>query len=89
MIVGVVIPLVPVIALMANFAREVQSNAAFISGGLGFGSGRFPPILCGGANSSVIFYSSVLLIILIFFVGITELILLFAVVHKVRIPVKF
>ena len=82
-IVGIVIPLVPVIALMANYAREAKSTTAFVSGGLGFGLGRFPPILCLGGDSTVAYYSIILPINLIFFVGMTELILLFAVVHKV------
>ncbi len=82
-IIGVLIPLVPVIALMANYGREVESSADFATGGLGFVMGRFPPILCSGSSSTVMYYSDVLPINLIFFAGITELILLFAVVHKV------
>ncbi len=90
-IVGVVTPLVPVVALMANFASEVNSdqalqaaNVTFVSGGLGFRMDRFPPILCSGTSGAVVYYSNILPINLVFFVGITELILLFAVVHKVR-----
>ena len=82
-IVGIVIPLVPVIALMATHASKVESTAEFISGGLGFGMGRSPPILCVAADSTVSYYSIILPINLIFFVGMTELILLFAIVHKV------
>ena len=88
-IVGVVVPLLPIVALMADYALEVQSNAVlqaanvtFMSGGLGFTLSRFPPIFCHG-TSSVMFYGLALPLILIFFVGITELVLLFAVVHKV------
>ena len=83
-VLGVIIPLIPVIALMADFAMEVQSNmelqflnVTFISGGLGFTLGRFPPILCVGYNGSVVFYSSVLSIILILAIGIPELIAIF------------
>ncbi len=89
-IIGFVIPLVPVIALMAKFALEVQSdialqaaNVTFVSGGLGFVMGRFPAVLCFGFDTSVIYYTILLPTILIFFVGMPELILLFAFVHKV------
>ena len=83
-IVGVVSPLVSVIALMANYGVETDSAAVFATGGLGFGMDRFPPLLCSGGDSAVFYYSNILPINLIFFVGITELILLFAIVHKVR-----
>ena len=86
-IVGVVIPLVPVIAIMADFGVEVQSNAdlTFISGGLGFRMSHIPSILCTGRNRNPAYYSGVLPINLIFFAGIAELILLFGVVHRVSI----
>ena len=90
-IIGFLAPLTSVIALMADYSREVRSNAdlqaanvTFLSGGLGFTVNRFPPILCTGFSSGVIYYSSILPIIIIFYVGITELILLFAVIHRVR-----
>ena len=89
---GIVVPLTPVIALMADFALEVQSNevlqaenVTFISGGLGFTMGRFPPTLCYGYSSSVIFYTNVVPIILILSVGLTELILVFALIQKVKL----
>jgi hypothetical protein len=89
-IVGIVIPLVPVIATMADFGQQVKwnpslqaANVTFTSGGLGFVMNRFPQLLCFGFNGDVVFYSGVLPIILIFYVGITELMLLFAMVYKV------
>lgn len=85
-----VIPLAPVIAVMVDFALELQSNVelqaanvTFVSGGLGFVINRFPPLLCYGYNGGVIFYGNILPLILIFIVGITELILLFTIVHRV------
>ena len=93
--VGILIPLVPVVAMMAEFASEVQSSAAlqaanvtFVSGGLGYSLTRFPPILCFGFSSNVVYYAILIPIILIFFVGIPELILLFAFVHKVSDMVR-
>ena len=89
-IAGVVIPLVPVVVTMADFAMEVQSNAflqaanvTFVSGGLGFVMDRAPPILCKGYSPSVLFYTFLLPIILIFFVVIPEVILVFILVHRV------
>ena len=73
----------------SDIAREIQSNmilqslnATFVSGGLGYVMNRFPPLLCYGRGT--MFYSNVLPIILIFFVGMAEQIVLFAAVHKVR-----
>ena len=85
------IPLIPVIANMVGFAHEVQSNpdlqernVTFASGGLGFVTIGFPPVLCNGRNANVTFYANLMPILLIFFVGLTELILLLALIHKVN-----
>ena len=89
-VVGAVVPFAPVVVIMADFGVRVQSdeilqaaNVTFLSGGLGFTLSRFPPILCHGSSGTAMFYGVALPLIFIFFVGITELILLFAVVHKV------
>ena len=89
-LIGIIIPLVPVIATMADFRRQVQSdplllaiNATFTSVGFGYVINRFPQLLCFGYNGDVVFYSNVLPIILLFYVGVTELILVFAIVYKV------
>ena len=91
-VLGVIIPLIPVIAVMADFAMEVQSNmelqylnVTFISGGLGFTLGRFPPVLCLGYNGNIVFYTSGLSLILMMAVGIPELIAIFFTLHMVRI----
>ena len=86
-LIGVVIPLIPVVAVMADFAQEVQfhadsQGAAFVSGGLGFKIAQFTPIVCLGYSSSV-FYTILLPIILIFFIGIPQLMILFILVHRV------
>ena len=87
---GLVIPLVPVIASMASFAREVESdlvlqamNVTAVSGGLGYGTTRFPPILCSGTNSDVVYYSSALPINIIMMVGIAQLIIIAWRIRKV------
>ena len=88
--IGILIPLIPVIANMVGFAHEVQSNpdlqernVTFASGGLGFVIIRFPPVLCYGYNGSLTFYASVLPIIIVLFIGLTELVFLLALIHKV------
>jgi len=87
--IGVMIPLVPILVAMASFATKLKlepelystNNVTFISGGLGFGSYLFPPILCGAIES---YYSTILPINIIVFIGLTELLLLFWTVYKVR-----
>lgn len=90
-IAGIGIPLVPIIASMADFAMRVNSDpvllrrgVTFASGGLGYGLIRFPPIICSGTNSNVAYYSLVLPINIITAIVLTELILIFWTIHKVR-----
>lgn len=89
-IAGLLIPLLPIVASMISFAVELKSNTVlqnmnitFLSGGLGFRQVRFPPILCSGRNSDIIYYTSIFLINIIVIVGLTELILLFWTIHRV------
>ncbi len=89
-IAGLLIPLLPIVASMISFAVELKSNIVlqnmnitFLSGGLGFRQVRFPPILCSGRNSDIIYYTSIFLINIIVIVGLTELILLFWTIHRV------
>ena len=88
-IIGILIPLLPVIASMANFAVNLQkqsenstSKLQFISGGLGFRSNRFPPLLCTGTSRDATFYSLILPLDIILASGCTMLLIIFWSVHK-------
>lgn len=89
-IAGLLIPLLPVITTMADFAVDLKSNdrlqkmnVTFFSGGLGYRLVRFPPLLCSGRNSEAVYYTSILPINIIVIAGLTELIILFWTIHKV------
>ena len=89
---GFILPLVPVITSMVTFAVELESdeirksrNITFVSGGMGYGLNRFPPILCPGTNKNAVFYALALPINLMLMYGITVLIFLFYVIHKVSL----
>lgn len=88
-IIGVMIPFIPIIALMSGFAESLKSdnplNRTFISGGLGFVGVRFPPISCNGYDKVIIFYAIILPTNIILTSGITLTILIFWLVHKVSI----
>ena len=94
-IVGILIPLLPIITSMAKFAADIRKqnekftsqikNDLFLSGGLGFATSRFPPILCTGRDQDVIFYTVVLPIGIILASGCTILINIFWSVHKVSL----
>ncbi len=83
-IVGIVIPLVPVIASVADSAVDYNpsTNVSFLNSGLGFAQTRFPPILCTGNDGDVVFYSVVLPIDMALAVGCTLLIYIFWIIHK-------
>lgn len=82
---GLLIPFTPVIALMANFAQRVKSDPStdFVSGGLGFTSVRFPPLPCNGNSKIIVFYTNILPSNLILAAGITLILLIFWLVHRV------
>lgn len=89
-IAGLLIPLLPIITSMADFAVDLRTNVplqnmniTFLSGGLGYRQVRFPPVLCAGRNSDAVYYTSLLPINLIVIAGLTELIILFWTIHKV------
>lgn len=89
-IAGVVLPLVPILTSMADFAVDLESNpsrnvSSFISGGLGYGQTRFPPILCTGSDRNAVYYSVVLPIDMILAVGCSLLVIIFWIVHKVSL----
>ena len=94
-IVGILLPLLPIITLMAKFAVDIRKqnenstsqikNDLFLSGGLGFRSSRFPAILCTGNDHDVIFYTVVLPIDIILASGCTILISVLWSVHSVSL----
>ena len=57
--IGVLVPFIPLIALMSGFAERVKSdttsNTTFLEGGLGFSTVRFPPLPCNGNDKQTIF----------------------------------
>ena len=91
-IIGILIPLVPVLTTMANFAADLQkqnenstsqdTKENFWSRGAGFVSNRFPPILCSGTDADSLFYSLVLMGDLILASGCTMLLIMLWTVHK-------
>lgn len=91
-IVGLLFPLASIITTMADFAIELKTNVAlqernitFLSGGLGYRQDRFPGLLCSGRNTRALYYSTILPINIMVLIGMTELILLFWTIHRVRI----
>lgn len=89
-IAGLVIPLAPVITPMAHFAMHLKSdsllarkNVTFVSGGMGFITPAFPPVLCSGGDKDSVFYSLALPLNIILILGINCLILLCWSIHRV------
>ena len=81
-VVGILVPFLPIIATMAQFAHG-KSSADAAKGGLGFGIIRFPPLLCLGRHGDMTFYSLILPIVIILMIGMTILIQIFWIMHKV------
>ena len=81
-LIGLLVPLVPVAATMIQFSHGKSSSEA-VRGGLGFGIARIPPILCSGIDTDTTFYSLILPLSLLMMVGITFVALIFWIVHKV------
>ena len=90
-IIGLLLPLTTVIASMSEFGVQSRNNAEngtsatdlFLSGGLGYSSMRFPPILCGPSDGNVAFYSLILPLDIIQAVGTTALLFVLWRVHRV------
>ena len=82
-ILGLLLPIVPVAATIIQFSRGKLSSEA-IQRGLGFGVIRLPPILCAGIEKNTTFYSLIFPASLILMVGIAFLVYIFWIIHKVR-----
>ena len=83
---GILVPVIPVISLMVGFAIQINPSndeLSFLSGGLGFSLARFPPLPCFGTNQAITFYSIVLPTDILLTAGITLTILVFWTVHRV------
>ena len=82
---GIFIPVIPVISFMIRFAVQVKSSdeLSFQAGGLGFASVRFPPLPCNGNDKALIFYSVIFPTDILLAAGITLTVLIFWIVHKV------
>ena len=87
-IIGLFLPLTPVITTMAQFSHRKSLLEARI-GGYGFGIRRFPPLLCVGKHDNSVFYSLILLLSIILVVGTTFFAFIFRLMHNVRLLLKF
>ena len=84
-ITGLVVPLLPVIIIVADYAAKLKTdeflrsaNVTFVSGGLGF---------CGWVNVEATLFSFVLPLCLFGAIGTTLLTLIIRLLHKVNITV--
>ena len=78
----ILFPTISVIPTMSEFAHGKSSSDA-VKGGLGFAITRFPPLLCTGTDRDATFYPLILPILIILMVGMTVLIVIFWIIHKV------
>ena len=81
-VVCMILPVIPVVATMVKYSHGKSFREA-VEGGLGFGIVRFPPILCTGRDSDTMFYILILPVVLLLMVGMTILIVIFWIIHKV------
>lgn len=82
-IVGLLVPLIPIIVTIAQDATSGNNDI----GTIGFGLTRFPPILCNGINRNAVYYSFVLPSNLILIGGMTLLPAIFWIIHKVSLHI--
>ena len=83
-LIGIMLPLVPIITSIVVYAVDQHDNPTNIwSGGLGFGIVRFPPILCYARDKGALFYSFSLPIVIIVAVGCTMLLIIVWSLHRV------
>ncbi len=75
--VSLLVPLIPILVTIGNNLDED------LVGTVGFTLTRFPPLLCTSVDSNATFYALVLPIILIMDIGLTLLLLMVWIVHKV------
>lgn len=83
-VLGIIIPLLPVIATIAHSQTPGFYTRNDFPEGLGFGLAQFPPILCYTLDKDIVFYSFILPVTFLMFVGITVLLITIWIVHKVK-----
>ena len=81
-IVGLVAPSAPVIGIIVD---DVIANRQL--GKLGFGIASFPPILCVGLNTFIVFHLVILPSIILMMIGTSCLVLMIFTIHRVR-PIR-
>jgi hypothetical protein len=79
---GLLIPLIPVIIVVAEFGRRNPSLNDFVSGGLGFNIVRYPPVTCA-ADVKLVLYVILLPVALTLGVGLTLVLLIFWLLRRV------
>ena len=79
---GILVPFIPIIATMSQYAHK-RSSVEAATGGLGFGITRFPPLLCTGRHADTTFYSLILPLLVILMIGMTILLIIFWIIHRV------
>lgn len=79
-VMGLLLPALPVVVTMADYATDVRGPRD--PKGLGFGLTNFPPILCAGLDPNATFYSLILPITILTEVGMTLLLFTFWDVRK-------
>lgn len=87
---ALVLPALPVIASMGDYATDVRAANAQgvkLARGLGFGLTNFPPIFCSGIDAVTTFYSLILPATIVTEMGLTMLVLTFWDIRKVFIKV--
>lgn len=78
-----ILPTIPVAATMIKYSHGKSFREA-VDGGLGFGVVRFPPILCTGRDQDAMFYALILPVVVLLMFGMTVLIAIFWIIHKVK-----
>ena len=83
-VLALVIPAIPVIITMIEYAVQDSKNSiSSPPGKLGFGFASFPPIVCVGNRPNIAYYLFYFPINVITFTGVTLLVLIFRKIHKV------
>lgn len=81
--VGLLYSLLPIIATIVNDALQRKDSITY--GRLGFGFITFPPILCTGRYSNIVFYLTILPSVFLMVIGTTSLVMMIWTVHQVGI----
>ena len=91
-ILGILLPLLPIIMSMANLAVDIQKqnenstselrNSLFVSGGLGFGPTGYPHNQCSASDPDAIFYSNTLIVDIFMACGCTMFLIIVWSVHR-------